>query len=94
LARESKAKEHFGIQKLKELMDDVLIVPELIKSSKGNRYYIFRPNGQEVDFRIINNFLSQNPKHKMTPKETEYVYRNIQRFKTKNPKLLKIKTNG
>jgi len=91
LARESKAKEHFGIQKLKELVDDVLWVKARIDP---DRYYIFREDGQEIDFRIINNVLSQNPKYKMTPKETEYVYRNIQRFKTKNPKLLKIKTNG
>ena len=56
-----------------------------------DRYYIFRENGEEIDFSIKNKILNQNPKHKLTPKETEYVYRYIQRFKTKNPKLLKIK---
>jgi len=56
-----------------------------------DRYYIFREGGQEIDFRIINKTLNQNPKYKLTPKETEYVYRYIQQFKTKNPKLLKIK---
>ena len=72
-------------------MEDVLCVKSDIDV---DRYFIFRDNGQEVDFRIVNKILNQNPKYKLTPKETEYVYRNIQRFKTKNPKLLKIKTNG
>ncbi|MDC1265659.1 hypothetical protein N8009_02580 [Flavobacteriaceae bacterium] len=91
MARESKAKEHFGIQKLKELVDDILIVPELIKSSKGNRYYIFRPNGQEVAIEIKNDILdTQFPLNQI---EREFIYRNIQRFKTNNPELLKIKPN-
>ena len=73
-------------------MDDVLVVPELIKSSKGNRYYIFRPNGQEVAIEIKNNIL--DPQFPLTQIEREFIYRNIQRFKTNNPELLKIKTNG
>ena len=91
MARESKVKEHFGIQKLKKIVDDILIVPELIKSSKGNRYYIFRPNGQEVAIEIKNDIL--DPQFPLNQIEREFIYRNIQRFKTNNPELLKIKPN-
>ena len=77
------------LQKLKELVGDVLIVPELIKSSKGNRYYIFRPNGQEVAIEIKNDIL--DPQFPLNQIEREFIYRNVQRFKTNNPDLLKIK---
>ena len=73
-------------------MDDVLIVPELTKSSKGNRYYIFRPNGQEIAIEIKNDIL--DPQFPLTKIEREFIYRNIQPFKTNNPELLKIKING
>jgi len=73
-------------------VDDVLIVPELIKTSKGNRYYIFRPNGQEVAIEIKNDIL--DPQYPLTKIEREFIYRNIKKFKTNNPELLKIKTNG
>ena len=72
-------------------LDDVYIVKSKIDV---DRYFIFRNNGQEIDFRIINNVLRQNLKYRMTPQEIEYTYRNVQRFKTKNKKLLKIKNNG
>jgi len=72
-------------------LDDVYIVKSKIDI---DRYFIFRNNGQEIDFRIINNVLRQNLKYRMTPQEIEYTYRNVQRFKTKNKKLLKIKKNG
>ena len=72
-------------------LDDVYIVKSKIDI---DRYFIFRNNGQEIDFRIINNVLRQNLKYRMTPQEIEYTYRNVQRFKTKNKKLLKIKNNG
>jgi len=73
-------------------VDDVLIVPELTKSSKGNRYYIFRPNGQEVAIEIKNDIL--DPQFPLNQIEREFIYRNIQPFKTNNPELLKIKING
>ena len=73
-------------------MDDVLIVPELIKTSKGNRYYIFRPNGQEVAIEIKNDIL--DPQFPLNQIEREFIYRNIQPFKTNNPELLNIKING
>ena len=76
----------------KELVDDILIVPELIKTSKGNRYYIFRPNGQEIAIEIKNDIL--DPQFPLTQIEREFIYRNIQPFKTNNPELLKIKING
>ena len=72
-------------------LDEVLIVPELVKTKKGNRYYIFRPNGQEVAIEIKDDILdTQFPLNQI---EREFIYRNIQKFKTKNPELLKIKTN-
>ena len=73
-------------------MDDVLIVPELIKTSKGNRYYIFRPNGQEVAIEIKNDII--DPQFPLNQIEREFIYRNIQPFKTNNPELLNIKING
>jgi len=73
-------------------VDDVLIVPELIKTSKGNRYYIFRPNGQEVAIEIKNDIL--DPQFPLNQIEREFIYRNIQPFKTNNPELLNIKING
>ena len=91
MAKISKEKEPIG-KNQKMPLDDILIVPELIKSSKGNRYYIFRPNGQEVAVEIKNDIL--DPQFPLTQIEREFIYINIQRFKTKNPELLKIKING
>ena len=72
-------------------LDDVIIVPKAFQGDKGDTYYIFRNNGQEVAIEIKDNILdSQFP---LTQIEREFIYRNIQMFKTKNPELLKIKTN-
>ena len=69
-------------------LDEVLI---LKARYDPNRYFIFRNDGQEIDFTIIENILDS--KYGLTPIEREFIYRNIQRFKTKNPELLKIKNN-
>ena len=72
-------------------LDEVLIVPELVKLKKGNRYYIFRPNGQEVAIEIKDDILdTQFP---LTQNEREFIYINIQQFKTKNKDLLNLKLN-
>jgi hypothetical protein len=55
-----------------------------------DRYFIFRNNGQEVDFKFIDDKLIVNPKYILTLAEREFIYINIQKFYTKNEYLLNL----
>lgn len=69
-------------------LDDVLIIKARYDI---NRYFIFRNDGQEIDFTIKDEILDS--KFNLSPIEREFIYINIMKFKTKNPELLKIKTD-
>ena len=59
----------------------------------SDRYFIFRKNGQEVDFKFIDDKLIVNPKYILTLDEREFIYINIQKFYTKNEYLLNLKND-